>query len=108
MTKQKVKVAVVQAASVAFDIDKTLDKVEEYTASAASQGAELVLFPEAFVGTYPKGLTFGASIGNRTPEGREDFLRYWQNAIDVPGPAVDRMGQIAAQNSIYLVAGVIE
>lgn len=108
MDKQKVKVAVVQAASVAFDVDKTLDKVEEFTASAASQGAELVLFPEAFVGTYPKGLTFGASIGSRTPEGREDFLRYWQNAIEVPGPAVDRLASIAAQYSIYLVTGVIE
>ncbi|NYT63407.1 nitrilase [Alcaligenaceae bacterium] len=108
MSTKKTVVAVIQAASVAFDTLKTLDKVEAKTQEAAERGAQLVLFPEAFVGTYPKGSTFGATIGNRTLEGRNDYLRYWENAIEVPGPATERLSAIAASNRVYLVTGVIE
>ena len=43
------KVAVVQAAPVVFDRERTIDKLHSLTGEAAQQGAELVLFPEAFV-----------------------------------------------------------
>ncbi|OWT53565.1 nitrilase-related carbon-nitrogen hydrolase [Candidimonas nitroreducens] len=109
MKKQdSVKVAVVQAATIAFDPARTLDKVEARTAEAAGQGARLVLFPEAFVGGYPRGLSFGATVGSRSAQGREEFRRYWEGAIDVPGPAVSRLADIAARHSVYLVTGVIE
>ena len=45
-----VTVAVVQAASVAFDRKRTLAKALDLTRDAAKQGAKLVLFPEAFIG----------------------------------------------------------
>jgi predicted amidohydrolase len=67
-----------------------------------------VLFPEAFVSCYPRGLTFGATVGSRTPEGRTWFRRYWESSIDVPGPAVDRLGAIAGEHRVHLVIGVIE
>jgi nitrilase len=102
------KVAVVQAASVAFDRKRTLDKVHALAHDAARQGARLVLFPEAFVSAYPRGLDFGAVIGSRTSEGREEFRRYWESSVDVPGPAVDALGRTARGNRIYLVIGVIE
>lgn len=104
----KVEVAVVQAAPVAFDRAATLAKVKQLAASAADQGAELVVFPEAFVSAYPKGLDFGARIGMRAPEGRDDFRRYFESAVDVPGAAVDELAQAARDNGIYLVIGVIE
>jgi nitrilase len=66
------------------------------------------LFPEAFVGGYPKGLDFGARIGSRTPAGRESFRVYYEGAINVPGPHTARIGEIAAANSVHLVTGVIE
>ena len=103
-----VRAAVVQAAPVAFDLEKTLDKVERLVSEAAATGAGLVVFPEAFVSCYPRGLTFGASVGSRTPEGREDFLRYWESSVDVPGPVVGRLGEMARENGVYLVIGVIE
>lgn len=103
-----VRAAVVQAASVAFDCEQTLQKVARLAGEAASQGAQLAVFPEAFISAYPRGLSFGATIGNRTSEGREDFRRYFESSIDVPGPAVDRLGRIAAANRLYLVIGVIE
>jgi nitrilase len=105
---QRFKVAVVQAAPIAFDRERTLKKVDALAREAAKQGAELVLFPEAFVSAYPRGLDFGAVVGSRTDEGREDFRRYWESSVDVPGPAVDALGRTAKRNDIYLVIGVVE
>ena len=102
------KVAVVQAAPVAFDRERTLQKVRSLAADAARQGARLVLFPEAFVSAYPRGLDFGAVVGSRSDEGREDFRRYWASSVDVPGPAVEELGRCARDDGIYLVIGVVE
>jgi len=108
MMDQRFKVAVVQASPVVFDRERTLDKVHALAGDAARQGARVVLFPEAFVSAYPRGLDFGAYIGGRTDEGREDFRRYWDSSVDVPGPAVDRLARTARSHDIYLVVGVIE
>lgn len=102
------KAAVVQAAPILFDTPKTIVKLADLVAEAASSGAELVVLPEAFVGGYPKGLDFGARLGSRSPEGREDFRRYHESAIDVPGLEEARLGEIALLNKIHLVVGVIE
>jgi nitrilase len=108
VTGAKSRVAVVQAAPVAFDLDATLGKLEALAAQAAGRGAQLALFPEAFIGAYPRGLSFGATVGNRTAEGREEFRTYWEAAVDVPGGATARLGAAARRNSLYLVVGVIE
>lgn len=102
------RVAVVQAAPVVFDRERTIEKVRDLAADAARGGAGLVLFPEAFVPAYPKGLDFGARVGSRTPEGREDFRRYYDSAVDVPGPACAALGAAARQAGVHLVIGVIE
>ena len=102
------KVAVVQAASVAFDLERSLQKAEALAADAAARGARLVLFPEAFLSAYPRGLAFGAVVGSRTDAGREEYRRYWESSVDVPGPAVARLGAVARDNRIHLVMGVVE
>src|SRR3954463_13731369 len=84
---ERYTVAVVQASPVVFDRERTLDKLHALASDAARQGARVVLFPEAFVSAYPRGLDFGAYVGGRTDEGREDFRRYWESSVDVPGPA---------------------
>lgn len=103
-----VRAAVVQAAPVAFDRERTLEKVRELTADAAHQRAQLVVFPEAFVSAYPRGLSFGAVVGSRTSEGREEYRRYWESAVDIPGPAIEMLASFASQSKVYLVIGVIE
>ncbi|MHA3902781.1 nitrilase-related carbon-nitrogen hydrolase [Castellaniella sp. WN] len=102
------KAAVIQAGAVAFDLEATLDKLQQLTAEAAQGGAQLAVFPEAFVSAYPKWLDFGCRIGQRRPEGREDFRRYWASAIEVPGPVTARLGALAREHGLYLVIGVIE
>src|SRR5438552_1749442 len=100
------RVAVVQAGSILYDTESTLAKAERLIAEAA--GARLIVFPEAFIGGYPKGEDFGARVGSRTPEGRKLFRRYFEAAIDVPGPATDRLGAAARAHGAWLVIGVIE
>ena len=100
--------AVVQAASVGFDSARSVEKAGRLTAEAAARGAEIVVFPEAFVSAYPKGLDFGARVGRREPRGRDDFRRYWQSAIAVPGPETGRLGTFARESGVCLVIGVIE
>lgn len=103
-----VRAAVVQAASVAFDRDGTLEKLASLTRTAAQEGAELIVFPEAFVSGYPRGLSFGATVGSRSSAGREEYRRYWDSSIDVPGADCDRIGALAARYGVHLVVGVIE
>ncbi|MCD7462717.1 hypothetical protein HAX54_049252 [Datura stramonium] len=79
------RAAVVQASTVFYDTPATLDKAERLLAEAASSGAQLVVFPEAFIGGYPRGSTFGVSVGNRSPKGNKDFRKYHASAVNVPG-----------------------
>lgn len=102
------RVAVIQAGTSLFDTPRTLDRMEAHCDAATAQGVELAVFPEAYVGGYPKGLSFGAVLGSRFPEGREDYLRYWKSAIDVPGAETARIGSFAAKMKAHLVVGVIE
>jgi len=101
-------VAVVQAGSIAFDTGASVDKAALYIADAASRGARLVLFPEAFLGGYPKGEDFGARVGSRTAEGRDLFARYHAAAVDLQGPETLRLAELARDFAIWLVIGVIE
>jgi nitrilase len=102
------KASVIQAAPVVFDLAATLEKVRKLAGQAAAHGSKLAVFPEAFVSAYPKGLDFGARVGGRTPEGRKMFRRYFESAVEIPGPAVDAIGDAARDHSIYIVIGVIE
>jgi nitrilase len=107
-TLSTVHVAVVQAAPVLFDWQATVEKACRLTAEAAAQGAQLILFPEAFIPAYPRGLSFGTVVGSRNPQGRQTWQRYWANAVDVPGPATERLGAAAREANVYLAIGVIE
>ncbi|HEV2198106.1 MAG TPA: nitrilase-related carbon-nitrogen hydrolase [Candidatus Acidoferrum sp.] len=107
-TLPRFKAAVVQASPIVFNRERTLEKVRALSCEAAGKGAQLVLFPEAFVSGYPRGLDFGAVVGSRTDQGREDFRRYWESSVDVPGPAVNQLAQTARENQIYLVIGIVE
>lgn len=109
MTSQKpVRVAVVQAAPVAFDLNATLERVETLAREAVSGGARLVLFPEAFISGYPRGMDFGAVMGERTAVGREWFRRYSDSGVDLDGESGNRIGSIARALATSIVIGVIE
>ena len=103
-----VRVAAVQAEACPFDTNRAVEMVCSMTAEAAKEGSRLILFPEAYVGGYPWGLAFGTAVGGRSEVGRRVFGRYWESAIDVPGPEVERMCQVAGDFGVWLCVGVIE
>ncbi len=105
---QSVKVAVVQASPIMFDREATVAKTLELIRRASTQGAKLILFPEAFIPAYPRGLSFGMVVGSRTPEGRRTWERYWGNSVDVPGPVCDAIGEVAQETQTYVMVGVME
>jgi len=106
--EKTVHVAVVQAGAVPFDTSACVDKAVRLIEEAASLGAQVVVFPEAFITGYPKGLNFGLVVGARDPVGREEFRLYLDAAIVVPGPETRRLGHAAAAHGAYVVLGVIE
>jgi nitrilase len=99
-----VRVAAVQASYVLMDQRATLERVAQLTADAAGQGAQLVVFPEVFVPGTP------IWIDTRPIwDGDDDWYRLLvENAVVVPGPATEKLSEIAAEHSVWLVIGVDE
>ena len=107
-SNQHFKVAVVQAAPILFDRESTVAKACDLIEQAAAQGAQFVMFPEAYIPAYPRGLAFGTVVGSRSPVGRRVWQQYWENTVEVPGPTTRKLGETAAKAGVYLAVGVIE
>jgi len=105
---QSYKAAVVQAASIPDDPGASAVKAADLIRQAADEGARLIVFPEAFLGGYRKGASFGTPVGMRKPSGREDYRRYYEGAIDLDGPEVATLAQATAETGAFVVMGVIE
>ena len=106
--KAPVTVACVQAEPVVLDREATLDKVAALTAEAAVEGAQLVVFPETFVSVYPSSAWAKALAGWVDPRAKAAFAALARSALEVPGPAADRLGEIAREHGVWLVTGVNE
>lgn len=102
------KAAVAQIASVPDDSVATAHKAAEVIRRAAREGARLIVFPEALLGGYPKGASFGCPVGVRKPEGREAFHQYYNAAIDLNGEEVSIIAEATAETDIFIVIGCIE
>lgn len=103
----KFKAAVVQASS-GPDTSATIDKAVDLIAQCGARGARVAVFPEAFVGGYPKGASFDIAIGVRTAEGRDEFREYYDRSISVPGPETERLGLATRKAGLFAAIGVIE
>ncbi len=107
-TKETLKVAVAQVASVIMKKDETIDKAIRLIKEAGEKGAELVVFPEAFVPAYPRGFSYGFFVGGRTMEGREDWKRYHDESVIVPSDDTDKLGDAAKEAGMYAGIGITE
>jgi len=103
-----VKVAVVQDAPIFFDKEATLQKVETIAKQYAKEGCNLIVFPESFVPGYPRGFSFGATIGNRTDEGRQHYADYYNNSFDLETDDLTRIETLSKEQNSYIVIGVTE
>lgn len=107
-TEPRVKVAVVQAAPVLFDKGQTVAKAVKLIKEAGGAGAQIVVFPEAFIPAYPRGFSYGFVVGTRTMAGREDWKRYYDNSVIVPGADTELIGAAAREAGAYVCMGVTE
>jgi len=101
-------IAALQLGSDPDGTTATLDKVLAYEPDIKQSNCDLLVMPEALLGGYPKGADFGTRVGYRTPEGREEFLHYWQQAIDLDGAEVTAVSELAKTCDTAIVIGVIE
>jgi len=102
------KAAVIQAASVPFDPMASAEKAAALVREAAAAGAQLAVFPEVFLGGYPKGDSFGAPVGMRKPEGRDAFRRYHEGAVDLGGPEIALIAEAVKESGLFVVIGCLE
>ena len=106
--KNTCRTALVQAEPVMFDKDASLQKALDLISKAASEKAELIVFPELFIPGYPVGMNFGFSMGKRTEAGRKDWMRYY-NASLVAGEAeFQALSAAAVSANAYISIGFSE
>jgi nitrilase len=103
-----VKVACVQAEPVILDREATVDKLARLAGEAAGEGASLLVFPEAFIPVYPSSIWAKAFAGWADPRVKETFARLADQAVTIPGEAVDRIGEAAKEHGVWIVTGVTE
>lgn len=102
------RAAVIQAASNPTNALASAQKAAAFIREAAAAGAKIAVFPEAFLGGYPKGASFGTPVGMRKAEGREAYARYFAGAVDIDGPEVGEVREAANVDNMLVVIGIIE
>lgn len=102
------RVAIIQAASIPYEPMASVEKAAGILHRVAQQGARLAVFPEAFIGGYPKGVSFGSVIGNRSAEGRALYQRYVEGAVALDGPELAALAERVEQTGVTCVMGIIE
>jgi nitrilase len=100
-----VRVAAVQATPAILDLEGCVEKVETLARAAAAEGARLVVFPECFVPFYPMSRL---THSNWDPRQTELFEQMWMNAVEVPGPVVERLTALCVELGLQLAIGVNE
>jgi nitrilase len=103
-----VKVACIQAEPVVLDRTATIDKLERLAGEAAGAGAQLLVFPEAFVPAYPSSRWAKALASWDEPAAKEAFALLARESVAVPGPDAERIGAVAREHGIWMITGVTE
>jgi len=105
MNKLK-KVAAAQIAPVFLNKEKTVEKACEAIAQAGKKGAELIVFPEAFISGYPDWVwlipnSHGAALN-------ELYIKLVENAISVPDGSTEKLCKAARSAGINVAIGMHE
>ncbi len=103
-----VRVAVAQVGSVLMDRDASIHKACEYVVEASKNDAQLLVFPEAFISGYPRGLRFDSAIGSRGAKGQQDWVRYWNSSVSIPSEPLQKLANAIRKAKLYVVIGVVE
>ncbi len=100
------RVAAIQATPVILDAQGCVEKAERLLHDAADEGAQLAVLPECFVPLYPSNAWARDAAGF---SGWDEFWeRMWENAVDVPGPLLERLVEVCRERGLFCVIGVNE
>ena len=106
--RESVTVACVQVEPAILDREATIDRLAACTEEASGRGASLVVFPEAFVPAYPSSVWAKALAASADPRAKAAFALLARQAVAVPGPAAERLADVATRNDVMLVTDVTE
>lgn len=98
------KLAAIQAAPVYFDREASTRKACHLIQEAASQGATMAAFSEAWLPGYPF-FVWRAGSGRLTWKAAAEYLA---NAVEIPSPTTDQLCQAAGRAKMDVVIGVVE
>lgn len=109
MSQQPVKIAIIQHPPVFMNLAGSLKKAAEYTAEAATAGANLVVFPETWLPGYPIWVDVAdkAALWDYGPA-KELFRILSENSLVLNSPEYEMLRQMARENRVYLVMGLNE
>ncbi len=100
--------SVLQLGSSPKGTEATLKKILSYEQEISAAGPDIVVLPEAILGGYPKGESFGTQLGFRLESGRETFQKYYDAAIELNGPEMEALSGLSNRTGTSIVAGIIE
>jgi nitrilase len=101
-----VRVAAVQATPVILDLAGSVAKAIGLVGEAAAQGAQLVVFPEAFLSVYPSYAW--AHLPTKGSQADEFWERFWSSSVAVDGPEVTSLVDACREHDVHLAMGVNE
>ncbi|GAB6172355.1 carbon-nitrogen hydrolase family protein [Paradesulfitobacterium aromaticivorans] len=99
----KTQVAAVQASPVLLDLDATVEKTCRFVDEAASNGAKVIAFPEAFIPGYPWWIWMG-----NADYGMKYYIDLYKNAVEIPSQAIQKLSEAARRNKVYFCVSVTE
>ncbi|MBE9556541.1 MAG: carbon-nitrogen hydrolase family protein [Proteobacteria bacterium] len=101
------KIAISQKPPVLLDLEATIDRVVEILEEAAGQGAQIVVFPEAYLPGYPTWI-WRLRPGGDMALGNELHAVLRKNSVDIAAGGLDRISNAAAKHGIVVVMGLNE
>jgi predicted amidohydrolase len=102
---KEVKVAVVQTAPIFLDKEATIDLACKKVAEAADNGAELIVFPEAWISGYPY---WGEGWESKLEDFSQVRVQFYDNSIIIPSQDTDRLCAAARDANAHVVIGCNE
>jgi predicted amidohydrolase len=103
--RDKVKVAIAQKSPVFMNLDASVERAEVLIAEAGRNGAQLVVFPEAWLAGYPY---WTEGWDSSLPQWAGGRILFRDNALVVPGEHAERIGAAARRAGTYVVLGCNE
>ena len=103
---EKIKVAAAQASPIFLNKTKTVHAACDMIKEAGSKGANLLVFPEAFISGYPDWVWLIPN--SKSNDLNNLYSELIEHAISVPDDSTDRLCDAAKQAGVYVIIGINE